>query len=130
MQATAGGERGCAEATPSIITSHPLPSVGCRVIDPRPVGTEEFASSRTLLIRLNHARVTFAVESHRQGTDVGRFFPTEAVRSWVQMPDQWSREGSPCVVFPKTTKELFRVVASPDTHIVSGRIDRSQIHAF
>jgi len=36
-----------------------------------------------LVIRLNHVWVTLAVESHREGTVLGRFFPTEAVRSWI-----------------------------------------------
>jgi len=38
--------------------------------------------TQSLIIRLNHARVALAVESHREGTVVGRFFPTEVIRSW------------------------------------------------
>ena len=38
---------------------------------------------RILVVCPNYARVALAVESHREGTDLDRFFPTEAVRTWV-----------------------------------------------
>ena len=41
------------------------------------------------------------MESHREGTVLGRFFlPTEAIRSWVQVSDRQSHEDPFYVVFP------------------------------
>jgi hypothetical protein len=57
-----------------------LPSVGCRITDPRPVGTEEFVFSQIPSPHLNHARFALAVESRREGTVLGHFYSTERVQ--------------------------------------------------
>jgi len=77
-------------------------------VDPRPVGTEGFVFSLSNpVIYLHHARVAFAVERHREGTVVGRFFSTDGVqpqhifvRNWFQVSDKRSRKDAFYVVLP------------------------------